>query len=435
MVRTYKSRRVERDWPLLEAAPRTIIRMDPNGYVQRTTLSSSDALESTEAAVRSDYRAPSLRPSTPASQLDLPSISSSPLSPTQNPFSDPQTGRSLSPPSSPPPALKLTPPTAKTHKPAFSFLKRKRETPTPLAAPQPLGDASASRTNAKSGPTSTTSATADNKSSADKSSSTAPPPAKKRRALTQLCLDLGGTPNRACAECGMEYVPSQPEDARLHRRFHDAALRRGGAGAAVGLALGADFTRRVDSVAVGGRGAAAIATVDAGSGAPAKRAARDVLEVVQAELGAVPLDEETLWGGKGRRGRKGDGSGKVYLYCVGERCVGACVAEPISVAARVVARAAEAPTRGGAGVRGSSLATAPSDEPVLLGIARIWTAKAHRGAGVATALLDFARERFIYGMEVAKEMVAFSQPTESGGLLAEKWFGAEEGWRVYGSAA
>jgi hypothetical protein len=34
-------------------------------------------------------------------------------------------------------------------------------------------------------------------------------------------------------------------------------------------------------------------------------------------------------------------------------------------------------------------------------------------------------------MIVDKERVAFSQPTESGGNLARKWFGRQSGWHVY----
>jgi N-acetyltransferase len=32
---------------------------------------------------------------------------------------------------------------------------------------------------------------------------------------------------------------------------------------------------------------------------------------------------------------------------------------------------------------------------------------------------------------IAMEMIAFSQPTESGARLARKWFGKESGWHVY----
>ena len=80
---------------------------------------------------------------------------------------------------------------------------------------------------------------------------------------------------------------------------------------------------------------------------------------------------------------------------------------------------------------------------MLLGISRIWVSKSHRRKGIATRLLDSARAHFFYGFRVPKKMVAFSQPTESGRQLAEKWFGAValekrtdgssegDGWHVY----
>ena len=72
-----------------------------------------------------------------------------------------------------------------------------------------------------------------------------------------------------------------------------------------------------------------------------------------------------------------------------------------------------------------------SPDIALLGISRIWTSKSHRRKGIASALLDCARGNFFYGVEVPKEIVAFSQPTESGGYLAEGWFGEKTGWHVY----
>jgi len=32
---------------------------------------------------------------------------------------------------------------------------------------------------------------------------------------------------------------------------------------------------------------------------------------------------------------------------------------------------------------------------------------------------------------VPKDLVAFSQPTDTGGQLAKRWFEAETGWHVY----
>lgn len=69
----------------------------------------------------------------------------------------------------------------------------------------------------------------------------------------------------------------------------------------------------------------------------------------------------------------------------------------------------------------------------ILGISRVWVCADRRRRGIATRLLDCARENFVYGMKIEKDDVAFSQPTESGGALARGWFGADKAhhWAVY----
>jgi N-acetyltransferase len=79
----------------------------------------------------------------------------------------------------------------------------------------------------------------------------------------------------------------------------------------------------------------------------------------------------------------------------------------------------------------SSISVGTVAEPAMLGISRIWTSNLFRKHGIATKLLEVARSQFLYGMTIKKEQVAFSQPTESGGRLAKKWFGQREGWHVY----
>jgi N-acetyltransferase len=68
---------------------------------------------------------------------------------------------------------------------------------------------------------------------------------------------------------------------------------------------------------------------------------------------------------------------------------------------------------------------------VLMGISRIWVSKQFRKKGLARTLLDCARGNFMYGLTVEKRQTAFSQPTESGGKLARRYFGCEAGWHVY----
>jgi N-acetyltransferase len=248
-----------------------------------------------------------------------------------------------------------------------------------------------------------------------------------------MCIDLGGETSIKCKECGMEYVPSNEEDDGLHRDWH--GMHVGGVDLGKGF-VKEGFLRVVEGLGHGER----IVLVERGSVLGAKRKARKVLDVVSRELGAVDIADEELWGSgpgvkakKKNVGEKNQGKEdrfKMVLYLMGEKCVGLCLAERISHASKVVGAENDTSANMPA-ARSSSILTGPSTDPAILGISRIWTSTSHREKGIATALLDCARGHFFYGVEVPKDMVAFSQPTESGGRLAERWFGQRTGWHVY----
>ena len=211
---------------------------------------------------------------------------------------------------------------------------------------------------------------------------------------------------------------------------------------------------------------------------------RKVLEVMNKELGALDIADEELWGSLAKRvgekkapsrkmARRGGTSAKeegrdegkedrykAFLYLVDDRCVGLCLVERIHRAAKVLPssgppyedlievlppqyRATTIPSSANdTTVRSSSISVTSAKDAALLGISRIWTSKSYRRKGIARTLLDTARGSFFYGIEVPKTMCAFSQPTESGGILAEAWFGlhgrqelgertVQGGWGVY----
>lgn len=328
-----------------------------------------------------------------------------------------------SPLSSPPPLWSSPPPPVR--KPAFSFLKRKRSARDDAhldSSSEPLSHTTPNVVRL-------------------------PRPAKKLR-LTQMQIDLGGEVRRTCQTCGMEYIPSNKEDATLHKEFHDMNVR--------GVDLGKGFLKdaclsRLPLSRASLREGEKIVAVDRRSSGSAKNKARKVLEVVNTELSAAAVDDEQLWGGiqssapapkprisKKRKASNGgpDKRGdrfKVFLYLDGDHCVGFCLAEKISAACRVVDSEAgqKSSERVISNPKSSSISCSSTADVALLGISRIWTSKSYRGRGIAFDLLDCARGNFFYGMEVPKDLVAFSQPTESGGRLAKRWYQAETGWLVY----
>ena len=316
-------------------------------------------------------------------------------------------------PSSPPP---LPSPIPASRKPTFSFLKRKRPALDEGSASEPLSDITP---NARK----------------------LPRPVKKP--LTQMQIDLGGEVRKTCRTCGMEYIPSLKEDAALHSKF--CAMNVGGVDMGKAFVKD-DSVKRLRSERAREDEREMVVTVDRKSSIVARNRTRKVLDVVNAELSATDIDDEHLWGAlnpeqKIIETRKcssegGDKRGdrfKAFLYLVHDKCVGFCLAEKISSAFGVVdeCAAGEDGTKVIKTSKSSSISVSTSADIALLGIARIWTSKTYRGKGLAADLLECARNNFFYGVEAPKDLVAFSQPTESGGRLAERFFGAETGWHVY----
>ena len=229
----------------------------------------------------------------------------------------------------------------------------------------------------------------------------------------------------------MEYIPSHSEDAALHREFHKLNIG--------GVELGRGFVKEVGTVQRFGEGES-IVLVDRTCSVAVRRKVARVLDVVTKDLGAVEIAEARLWGGlrKTKRSKqapqeedKENPQFKVFLYCVGDKCVGLCLVERIRTASKVIDSESLNSVPQSLPMRSSSILTERTKDAMLLGISRIWTSKSHRLKGIASLLLDCARGNFFYGIEVPKQIVAFSQPTESGGLLAERWYGKKIGWHVY----
>lgn len=258
-------------------------------------------------------------------------------------------------------------------------------------------------------------------------------------------LDLGGDVRKSCKVCGMDYIPSNVEDAALHRKFH--AMNVGG------VDLGKSFVENAkkNQVWAGGDGSF-IAVIGRKDSLAFRNKATQVLGVVNTELAAVTIEDDKLWsqipveeplsraqhekGDSTKTGKKDYSNGdrfKVYLYIRGLKCIGACLAERILEAYAVLGPddASGGNARPPVEWRSSSISVSKATNAAILGISRIWTSNSHRKCGVATALLDSVTSDFLYGMIIPKEMVAFSQPTESGGQLARKWFGRDSGWHVY----
>ncbi|PKY07740.1 hypothetical protein P168DRAFT_261660 [Aspergillus campestris IBT 28561] len=339
------------------------------------------------------------------------------------------------PPSSPPP--RLSPPPVNTRKPTFSFLKRKQS-----AAPKDRGHASPANGTAHHPTPGTNNGTPLTEVNSNSVRASVDPPKKEKKKKTtpvpsalpqpplrQMQIDLGHEMRRTCSTCGMEYIPSNAEDAALHKKFHDMN--------ATGVDLGKAFMRanasrwvyeatRFDE--------GYVVIVDRKASPTAKSQAKKVLEVISKELSSPEIDDEVLWSQTepppSAAAGQSDGPGekvdryKVFLHMKDSRCVGACLTERIWES-RPVDHVAT-PKEGA----DTAVTVRPETHPAIVGISRIWTSGASRRKGIAMDLLDCVVSNFIYGMEIPKEQMAFSQPTESGRALARSFFGDVD-WHVY----
>ncbi|KAL4894268.1 ESCO1/2 acetyl-transferase-domain-containing protein [Aspergillus ambiguus] len=325
-------------------------------------------------------------------------------------------GALSTPPSSPPPPApsRLSPPPANTRKPTFAFLKRKHSAVAAKDNPSsPLTEVNSNSVRSSVDPP--------KKKAAAVAAAAAHPPA-----LRQMQLDLGHEVRRTCATCGMEYIPSNAEDAALHKKFHDM----NSTGVDLGKAfMRANASRWVYEATRFDEGYVVI--VDRKASPTAKNQAKKVLEVISKELSSPEIDDEVLWSQiePPKHCRAGGSSEKVdrykvFLHMKDSRCVGACLTERIWECHPV--------DKSSAARNGVDGAVTARDEthPAIVGVSRIWTSGASRRKGIAMDLLDCVVSNFIYGMEIPKEEMAFSQPTESGKALAQSFFGDEE-WHVY----
>lgn len=389
-MRTY-SRNVRRTWD-----------GDDFRVAKRQRLESSKVTDENDDGLEQAIRATSV------------AVSSSPSRKNSTVFSHESNDEegTVTPPSSPPP--RISPPAVKARKPTFSFLKRKHDAIREDS--EPLGEVINSRNRTFAQP-------------------------RKQQILHQTQLDLGGVTRKTCSECGMEYVPANDEDATMHRMFHNMNSE--------GVELGKSFMKSAMKwVYEVSHIEGSVVVVDRKISPPARKVVQKVLGTVNKELSAVDIDDAVLWSqrtldekesrsvvrqsdAERRNDHKSDRY-KVFLHVKDGRCVGLCLAERITQAHRVKGEKMQK-AKGDAlvGVKSSSISMEKEAVPAVVGVSRIWTSKSFRRKGIANNLLECVMSQFIYGMEIDKEEVAFSQPTESGGQLARAWYGEESGWLVY----
>ena len=420
-IKTYSRQRAHLENSYDAERPRKRIRMDATGAVVEeglnlNRLQSDEPAEPEKPLVEDTPKGSEERTSSSATAPSSPAQEEHPLF-SSDALQDDESELS-SPPSSPPP--RLPSPITNKRKPIFSFLKRKRSVLDNGSEPSPLKDI-------------------------EPNVRRDPPPRAAKKAMKQLQIDLGGEVRKTCRTCGMEYIPSMKEDRALHKDF--CGINVGGIELSKAF-LRDETLRRVALESSCGWEKEEIIAIDRRSSQAVRNKIKRILEIVNAELSAAEIEDEALWEpmkpemtekqlaskrkGSCQDSQKENDRFKAFLYTIGEKCVGFCLAEKINNAYAVVnANGWAADEDSLLTSRSSSISVSATASVALLGISRIWISKAFRNRGFATELLECARGNFFYGVEVPKNLIAFSQPTASGGRLAERWFERQTGWHVY----
>jgi N-acetyltransferase len=273
----------------------------------------------------------------------------------------------------------------------------------------------------------------------------------------------------------MTYTPTVAADTQMHDMYHNRHSS--------GIELGKAFLKTAmkwcyEVPHISG----AVIVVDRKLSAPARKVVVKVLEVVNKELGSVDISEEELWTQRAVPG-EGDPDArkcdryKAFMHVLDGKCVGVCMAERIGRAYKALPNTRDegrkmefnaiesgkddAPKSKDTAMEQPPTPTSTSHEqstiilsretyPAIVGVSRIWTSRTFRRKGIAKNLLECVMNQFIYGMEIERTDVAFSQPTEMGTALAKSWFGNRDakdsgeggnskpekegegwGWRVY----
>ncbi|EME39753.1 hypothetical protein DOTSEDRAFT_91148 [Dothistroma septosporum NZE10] len=248
----------------------------------------------------------------------------------------------------------------------------------------------------------------------------------------QMQMSLGQEVQKKCKQCGMEYTASSIEDRRLHDKFHKQNTE--------GYDVGKNFVAQTDrtlQLKVKSDGDA-ILRVNCFDKHHRQKKAQAALEIVQRELGAVPIPEVEIWGKEATKAGVSNclqPKFDAFMYVREGKCIGYCLTEHIEEAFESALAALRARKQCAAQelaeAEQNPIKLSPTTSPAVMGISRIWTSSTHRGQGIAKSLLDIAVSAYNVKEIESKDQVAFSQPTESGAKLARRWFGKPYGWKIY----
>ncbi|CAF2132506.1 protein CHROMOSOME TRANSMISSION FIDELITY 7 [Brassica rapa] len=252
----------------------------------------------------------------------------------------------------------------------------------------------------------------------------------KKRSYTQFHLELGQSDFllRHCAECGATYAPGDELDEKNHQSFHKDYM--------YGIPFKGWQNERVFASPSFNKNRIVMVLLENDS--PAHRnKVQEVVKMMEVELGEGWILHKHC---------------KVYLSVSSQRISGCLVAEPIKEAFKIKAppedekrlkkESSSSPSTSikfgnvvlqrqvskrcqGSDDRLDNGAIVCEEEakPAVCGIRAIWVSPSNRRKGLATRLLDTARESLSSGCVLEKSQLAFSEPSSLGSAFGSNYFG------------
>ncbi|KAL0698160.1 hypothetical protein Bca4012_054282 [Brassica carinata] len=280
----------------------------------------------------------------------------------------------------------------------------------------------------------------------------------KKRSYTQFHLDLGQSDFllRRCVECGATYAPGDDLDEKSHQSFHKEYMN----GIPFKLTVGRTrepshrllwartvllwywklILLRIETRFILFHSLSCAGSCNGssfrGSNVALHLKVQEVVKMMEVELGEDWILHKHC---------------KVYLLVSSQRISGCLVAEPIKEAFKLIApfddkrqlkkessspsttihfgnivlqreaskRCRESDDR----LDNRAIVCEEEAKPAVCGVRAIWVSPSNRRKGLATQLLDTARERFSSGCVLEKSQLAFSQPSSLGRAFGSNYFG------------
>jgi N-acetyltransferase len=256
-------------------------------------------------------------------------------------------------------------------------------------------------------------------------------------------LDVGLDAFKECKECGMPYNSTRAEDRKAHEDFHKQVVG--------GVVLKKSSKRpdvTVYSEVIEGveHRIQALSCKDSPDWRLHFEAA---LQASYGDLDGPPLDSSVLWSEIQDPQHPQSESlvprYKVFVYYIAGNIVGVLLAEKVSEAGYFYHGDARYTREGSYDClvhynldeydRKQQYVYTDETHKVLMCVDRIWVHAEHRFEGIATWLVDIARENFIFNMDIDKKYICFSWPTTMGREFAAKYSEEDDDFKVESARA